>query len=380
MKVLFFTQNLARTGSEIALYNIIRHANRTEFEMAVAAGGEGELLKELPADVPYSIYADNESPSLLSRAKRRARRLVSREPEEWLAEYARNYEGYIWYVNSIVQPWVVRQARRFGVDCAVQSNEMEHMFWHLQDQDARDLIEYPRLVLANSESARKVLWQLGRKERLEVNFTSVDLSRVVASQKRARAIRAELGIREGTFVWAMAGSVDSNKNPVLFTELAHELSQRGHQVHFLWLVGGEERGYQRYVEGVAESLNLAGKVTFVRPPTGDYYEYLNSSDGLVVTSTRESFSMVTVEAAYLGKIVVAFNCGGVKEIVRDGMGAVVDLWNRADLIAAMEAAMTGRLAFDPNVARARLAEFDAPVQARRWEQLMRDHFSPPVSG
>lgn len=375
MKILFFTQNLARTGSEVALYNLIDNANRQEIEMAVAAGAEGELLKKLPADVPYSIYGNAEPTSLLRRAGRRAQRLITGNTEEWLAEYARDFEGYIWYINTIVQPYVLRQARKFGVECVVHSHELEQMLWSLSEDEVCDLIEYPRLVLANSQSSRDVLRRLGREEALEVCYEPVELRQVIADQNKTMTIRAQLGIPAETFVWTTAGSIDPNKNPLLFIELAQELSRRGHQVHFLWLGGGAGKGYKQFVEATVQSLNLGGTISFVGAKGDDYYDYLNVADGFVVTSLRESFSIVTVEAAHLGKVVVAFNCGGVKEIIGDGMGVVIDSWNRADLIAAMESAMRGELDFDPAAARARVLRFDAPVLVRRWEKIMHNHFS-----
>lgn len=380
MKILFFTQNLARTGSEIAIYNIIRNANRREIKMAVAAGTEGELLRHLPPDVPRSIYARAETPGLLRRVGRRASRMFAGGAAEWLADYVRDYGDYIWYLNTILQPEVLRQARRFGVRCALHSHELEQMLWHLREQDVRDIVEYPELVIACSETARGVLSRLGRDDRLEVCHEPVELSRVASDADKARAVRASLGVGDDTFVWAMSGSLDPNKNPLLFAELAREMSARGHKVHFVWIGGGGGRGYGPFVESAARALGAAGKVSWVGARADDYYDYLNAADGFVLTSFKESFSIVTVEAAYLGKVVVAFNCGGVKEIIRDGMGEVIDSWNRDDLVAAMERAMRGELNFDPDVARQQVLRFDAPVLVKRWENIMRSYFDPGPGG
>jgi glycosyltransferase involved in cell wall biosynthesis len=377
MKILIFTQNLARTGSEVAIYNIISNANRREIEMAVAAAEEGELLRQLPPDVPRSIYIRTDTPSLYQRVTRKLLRNFSGGADEWLADYARDYAGYIWYVNTICQPQVLQQARKFGVTCVLHSHELEQMLWNLGEEDVRNVVEYPELIIACSESARGVLRRLGRGDRLEVCHEPVELGRVVSDGERARAIRAELGVGDETFVWAMSGSLDPNKNPLLFAELARDMVGRGHKVHFVWIGGGGGRGYRPYVEGAAESFNVADRVSWVGARAEDYYDYLNAADGFVLTSYKESFSIVTVEAAYLGKVVVAFNCGGVKEIIGEGMGVVIDSWNRADLIAAMERAMRGELNFDPAAAREQALRFNAPVLVKRWENIMRAYFGSP---
>lgn len=373
MKILFFTQNLARIGSEVVIYNLIRNADRGVIKMAVAAGTEGELLSQLPPDVPHSTYARAETPGLLRRAARRASRVLAGGAEEWLAGYARDYPGYVWYVNGIIQPYVLRQARKFGVECVVHSHEMEHMLWNVQEEDVRNLVEYPRLVIACSNSSADVLRQLGRADDLEVCYGSVEVSDVVSSAERARAVRRSLNVGENTFVWAMSGSIDPNKNPHAFLELARELLGRGLDVHFIWL-GGGGRGYRPFVEGRTELLRLGERVSWVGARVEDYYDYLNAADAFVLTSFRDSFPLVLVEAAALGKPIVSFNSGGVKEFVRPGMGAVTDSWNPSDLAELMSGLMRGEVEFDPRVARARAEEFDAPAQARRWEEVMLAYF------
>jgi L-malate glycosyltransferase len=373
MKVLFFTQSLGRTGSEMMLYNLIRNSNRGEFKMAVAAAAEGELLSRLPPDVPRSTYVHAETPGLLRRVGRRAARSLSGRAEEWLAGYAREYEGYVWYLNSFIQPHVLRQARKFGVECVVHSHEMEHMLWNVEEEDARNIVEYPRLVVACSEASADVLRRLGRAGALEICPEAVELKDVAASDEGARAVRERLGVGERTFVWAMSGSIDPNKNPLAFLGAARALADMGLDAHFMW-VGGGGKGYRPYVEGRAEHLGLGGRLSWVGARAGDYYDHLNAADGFVLTSFRDSFPLTMIEAAALGKPIVSFDSGGVKEFVRPGMGAVIDSWNTSDLAGAMAALMRGETPFDPSVARARAAEFDAPAQARRWEEIMRDYF------
>ena len=379
MKVLFFTQSLGRTGSEMMLYNLIRNANRGEFRMAVAAAAEGELLSRLPPDVPRSVYNRADATGLLRRAGRRAARALSGRAEEWLAGFAREYEGYVWYINSLVQPYVLRQARRFGVECVVHSHEMEHMLWEMEEEDARNLVEYPRLVVACSDASADVLRQLGRRGALEVCRETVALQDVVSSAEGARAVRRRLNVDDGTFLWAMSGSIDPNKNPIAFMDAAREMARRGRDAHFMWL-GGGGRGYRPYVEGRSELLGLGGRVSWVGARRDDYYDHLNAADGFVLTSLRDSFPLVMIEAAALGKPIVSFNSGGVREFVRPGMGVVIDSWNTSDLCDALAAVMNGETPFDPAVARARAAEFDVRPQASRWEEIMRAHFGPARGG
>lgn len=362
------------TGSEVALHNFIWHAARSGWEMAVACEFDGELLGRMPPGVQTFTYGYR-AQSLGRRLYKRARRMVSRAGNVTPVESIhKQFRPDVWYINTCSQAHLVRQAERNGIPCILHTHELAQMLWHVSESDARLMAEYPALVIACSENARKVFSVLGRESDIEVCYENIDSRKVVWSEERAREIRRELGVGEKTFVWAMSGSLDTNKNPLRFVEIAAEALKAGLDAHFVW-IGGSPSGYSLYARQRAEELGVAHKVAWVGQRSTDYYDYLYAADGLLLTSYNESFSIVTVEAAYLGKPVVSFNCGGVREILREGMGAVVDSWNNSDLIAAMAAVMRGETPFDPRAARRRAMEFDITVQGERWERIVRARLS-----
>lgn len=362
-----------RTGSEVGLYNYICHADRQKLRVGVACPGRGELLAHLPADVPVF---DTSAPGPGGLHRRLARKLslgrLARVEDPVLAA-SRAYGADAWYVNTIIQPELLRLARRAGVPCVLHTHELEQMLWNLSEEEARDLVEVPKLVVAGSRAAAAVVRQLGRTGAVEVCYETIDSAKINADAGRAAAVRARLGAGEKTFVWAMSGSLDPNKNPVAFTDAAGELLARGHDAHFLW-IGGAGRGYGLYARRRAEAMGLSGRVTWAGALSGDdYYDHLNAADGFALTSTRESFSIVTVEAAYLGKPVVAFDCVGVREIVTEAVGEVVDSLNTRDLVGAMERVMRGQTRHDPAAARARALGFDISAHVGHWQRSLETH-------
>src|SRR5215471_11806867 len=58
MRILFFFIWGGRTGSEVTLHNFICHADQKRIEIGVACGQKGELMKNLPPDVPCFDYSD----------------------------------------------------------------------------------------------------------------------------------------------------------------------------------------------------------------------------------------------------------------------------------------------------------------------------------
>jgi glycosyltransferase involved in cell wall biosynthesis len=363
----------------MAIYNLICNADRREMKTAVAVGAEGELVGLLPPDVPRSNYNAVRTPSRSERFRSRLLGRFSRDASGngWLADLARDHDGYIWYINTICQPQVLRQARKFGVRCVLHSHELEQMLVNLEEWEIDDIVEYPQLIIACSKASENVMRRVGRKDNLEVIYESVNIGKIISSAERAEEVRNKLNISKDKFVWAMSGTLDPNKNPPLFIQLAREMLEKQINAHFMWIGGGGGRGYRHFIEGESQSRSTEN-ISWVGVRTGDYYDYLNAADGFVLTSFRDSFPLTMIEAAALGKPIVSFDSGGVREFVQPRMGVVINSWNHSDLAQAMLEVMTGEIVCDPGVSRARAAEFDAPLQAQRWQQVMRSYFTPSV--
>jgi L-malate glycosyltransferase len=376
MRILFFMAYCGRTGSEMSLYNIICHANRRRFEMAVACRSDGVLLRELPADVPGFAY----NSSLLHRNYSKLYSKVFRNPNSRAVMSLHNrYRPDVWYVNTITQPEILRQAHYNNIPYVLHSHEMEHILSVLDENDIRNMIEHPKLVIACSEASAAVLRTLGRENNIEVCYESVALNKVKSDAEKRRQIRRNIGVSDSTFVWAMSGTFDANKNPALFVELAARLLEQNLDTHFIW-IGGPDNGYSIYAKQQAIRFGIADKITWAGKRTqDDYYDYLSASDGFVLTSRRDSFPLVMIEAAALGKPIVSFNSGGVKEFLLDQMGTVVKSWNTAELLQTMIETMRGEILFDSDVARRRAQEFDASVQVKHWENVMQKHFGYPTA-
>ncbi|HYN85818.1 MAG TPA: glycosyltransferase [Pyrinomonadaceae bacterium] len=378
MRILFFMPLAIRTGSEVALFNLITYAARSgRWQLGVVCPQEGELLRELPEQVRVFVYKRWGALRKVYAGARR--RLGGGGENQFFAAAHAEFRPDLWYVNTVVQTEVLRQAERRGVACVLHTHELEQMLDRLPERDADLLVRAPRLVVACSETARKVFRVLGREDAIEVVYETIDPARIKWSEEASREVRRGLKIGDETFVWAMTGTLDPNKNPARFAEVAAELTRGGADVHFLW-VGRGGSAYATFARERARALGVADRVSFVGERTGDYYDYLNAADGLCITSYKESFSIVAAEAAHLGKPVVSFDCGGVAEIVREGMGEIVRSWNNSDLTAALARVMRGEAGFDARVGRERVREFYVETQGARWERLVSQYFEKGAAG
>jgi len=78
-----------------------------------------------------------------------------------------------------------------------------------------------------------------------------------------------------------------------------------------------EAKYFRLIKNLVTQLDLGKRVLF-QGYIDELYSFLPALDILVVPSRQESFSRVVVEAMAVGVPVVAFNQGGIPEIIEDG--------------------------------------------------------------
>jgi len=103
---------------------------------------------------------------------------------------------------------------------------------------------------------------------------------------------------------------------------------------------------------------------------------------LVTPVWDEPFGLVAAEAAMCGTPVVAFDRGGLGEVLRPGVGQQVGAVVPADDVEAMAAAVGPALTLDRRAVRgAALSHLSAPAMVRRYEQvLLAAASSPALSG
>ncbi|MDR7418499.1 MAG: glycosyltransferase family 4 protein [Armatimonadota bacterium] len=163
-----------------------------------------------------------------------------------------------------------------------------------------------------------------------------------ASGARAR-LRAEAGTGPDDVVVAHVGSFSAEKNHGTLVRAAAALRAAGVPLR-LWLVGdGPARGA---VEAMVRDTRLADRAWLpgVRP---DIADVLAAADLLVLPSLTEGMPAVVIEAGLSRLPVVAFNVGGIDEVVQDGRtGLLVAAGDES----ALQAAMT-RLARDAGLRR-----------------------------
>jgi glycosyltransferase involved in cell wall biosynthesis len=157
--------------------------------------------------------------------------------------------------------------------------------------------------------------------------------------RRARGLPAE-GLIVGT-----SGTVYWRKAFDLFLQLAARLTAdtRPEPVSFVWL--GGEPGAIGHATRLAEILGVADLVHFVETQP-DPIEWFSLMDVFVLPSREDPFPLVCLEALSVGVPVVAFDTGGMPELLDQGCGLVSPYPDLHDLARKVDSLLS-----DPELRR-----------------------------
>ena len=139
----------------------------------------------------------------------------------------------------------------------------------------------------------------------------------------------------------------------------------------LWIVGeGNERAV---LTDLVISSGLSDKVRFLGVRS-DVHQIYNAADLYVLSSAWEGFGLVVAEAMASEQLVVATDCGGVKEVL-GGHGYLVPAKDSPALALAMQTALrllASERALITQAARHRILEnYSLNTIINVWERLYR---------
>ncbi len=252
--------------------------------------------------------------------------------------------------------------KQLGVKIVTHFHELSNAYRFIAKDHLQLIIKNSDVCIGCSKIVCEKIKALGHRN-VQLQYSFIDTNAIDHQLAKQEVIR-DLDIPSDAFIWAISGTVTYEKGidylPGILAALAEE------NTRIIWLGKSPEDGLGYYIETVIAKC-WPGKMIFTGPLKENYYVALSMADGLLMPSREDSFSLVMLEAAYLGLPIVSFNSGGVKEFVGADKGIVVDSWNATDLVEAMKKVMHSKR--KPKKPRTDL-EFTMEKQIQHFHELI----------
>jgi glycosyltransferase involved in cell wall biosynthesis len=327
IKIFFFTPFGGYTGSEVSITNLIKQLDPQKFEIRLYAMNKGELLDSLPDQIITYYYK-----GIGGLGKRIVSKIITmftgNTPlEREVMSIHNEFKPDIWYLNTVLLTGIVDIACKNEIKYAVHFHELLKQYNYVSADKMEKMISRAAFAVGCCEDVCNNLKILGASRVLK-QYECIDTASIIADAGKIQRNKKELGIPEGHNVITMSGQRTEIKGFDIFIKVAKELKDKPY--FFLWLGGLADTGFAVFLEKFIAYHKLTN-IKIVRPSREEYYNYLAISDVFFLSSREDSFPLVMLESAFLGKYIVSLNSGGVKEFLDENSGYIINSMNVADI-------------------------------------------------
>ena len=174
------------------------------------------------------------------------------------------------------------------------------------------------------------------EEKVKLHWNSVDIDKFKTTNNNESKFKKELvhefNIAADKPIILFVGNIIKRKNVDLLIEAKKQLKTKANLV----IVGDgplleqlKNKAEKEYFDGNLDNVYFTGS-------RRDVEDIIPSCDLLVLPSFTESFGLVLIEALACGKPVIGSNVGGIKEIITEDVGLLIDPNDSTDLANAID--------------------------------------------
>ena len=170
------------------------------------------------------------------------------------------------------------------------------------------------------------------KEKTRLHWNSIDVSKFKTTEENKDKFKKELvqefGIDADKPIILFVGNIIKRKNVELLIDAKKEMSVEANLV----IVGDGPQSKELKEKCEKEDIQNV----YFTGTRRDVEDVIPSCDLLVLPSFSESFGLVLIEALSCGKPVIGSNVGGIKEIITEDVGLLIDPNDPTDLANAID--------------------------------------------
>jgi glycosyltransferase involved in cell wall biosynthesis len=385
--ILFIGHSAGLTGAPLVLLNFLKWLkNNSDIRFNILLREGGALEADFRSLGPVTVLATGIRRLRGGRLERLGLRyFFDRMDARQLRHQFHVGEIGLIYSNTVTNGSAL-QALSI-LDCPVISHvhELEYWIQHYVGRASFDLVkQHSQQYIAVSEAVKRNLVENHgiAENQVEKVYEFINLAAAQAIDLRLAGVRVrhELNIPPQAFIVGASGTTTWWKGPDLFIELARLIhTQRSSlPVYFVWAGGSLRKTDFVKLQRKIAVLGLSQYVRFIGSRL-DPLNYFAAFDVFALTSRSDSFPLVVLEAAALGKPIVCFDeTGGAREFIGGDCGFVVPHLD----VDAMAAAVLNLLD-SPDLrarlsqnAQAKVQDYDVAVAAPKIWNVIERFYQP----
>ncbi len=362
-KILFITPYFGRSGSEMQLFYILQNMEKQDFKPYLFSRDNGVLLKLLSKNIKHYVGYKQHN-NFLYRILRLLLYAIGVNPIEFqLRIIHKKIKPDFWYINTIANKEAIKLAKKLGVKFVTHFHELPMSYSLVKNEIIETLVKQSTLAIGCSEIVCEKLIDMGHKN-VQLLYGFVDDANIKFTRP-IHEIKTELGIKPTDFVWIISGHANTTKGVDFLIPLIKKLKVN-HKI--IWLGETDKSGTSFYVEE-AKKQQFSDRIIFTGLKSDDYHSYFDIGHAYLSLSREDSFPLVLIEAAHLGKPIVGINSGGINEFVKDGIGIVVH-HNYDELSIAMQNMEINYSNYDKSYLKEYAKKFNPIEQSKKLIKIL----------
>lgn len=358
IRILFFSNNFKRTGSEVVLFNLISKLDSALFQIGVIVLSEqGELIDELPSHI--TLHSLKTKYNLFNKVQHYLGQdlLLSQ-----LKEIQNENKYSVWYINSLSPAHFLKYAQNFNLKTICHVHELASNYSYIASE-VFDHILNTDLIIACSQLVFEEISNVYTGQ-LEIVKSTIDQDFIDnLNLSDTQSINNEIII-------LCAGSVSYRKGTDLFIQVAKKLVDR--KFKFVWIGQFSNSGYSSWIKNTHKKLTH-DNVNFIIPKNQkEYYTLIKNSSVYFSTSREESLGLSMLEAIHLGKPVIALNSGGASLLIDDTNGLLINSFNINSISLKLDNFIQNELeSFNSSLNHSVFDNYNHLREFNNWQNLLK---------
>lgn len=362
--ILFYSPYMGYTGSEVMIKYIVNCATR--FDPVILSGERGKLLDEIKKEIP--VYVLFESTIWNYRINKLLKTTGFIDLALWqFKRILQRHKVDLVVVNTIIAEKIIPFLKKTNIPFVLYAHELPPMYDFQRAENLDYLLSNSRAIIGCSQQVCNAFKNMGLKN-INLFYECIDVEEINNAISQVSQKNDET---KHTMYFVMSGQRGVHKGFHLAIEVARFLKK--FNAALVWLGQGKGYGLEYYILKTKAQENLDNLILPGLLKGTDYYSWLMRADAFLLTSMVDPYPLVMLEAAYLQKPIIAFDSGGVKEFVSEGMGKIVPYYCVNEYLKAIEDFINGKIIVDKELLRKKAMQHDIKLQVENFEKIVLEY-------